>query len=350
MLAAILVALAAAELSVRLLVPQPATMRFKRFVKTLQLYRWHDYVNVMENDPELFWRLAANQKLPEGDWPLRGLISNAEGLREDHEIPLDKPPGELRLLFLGDSCTFGYGLLHREGFVYRLEAKLRAAFPQAHLQCINAGVPGYTLFQGLRFLETRGFRYQPDLVVLNFGWNDGSQWAGAGDLDRYGPRLVCRYAPQLRASRLYQLAWSAIESWTTTHDTAGRPRLLPEEFRSLLGQTEEEARRHGADVLLLSWAARFNVANDGMKNSQTPYQREMLAYGRQLRFGPERAAGVVDFVPVVQELAKKHTPDDVFFDHGHATALANERLAEALAKKLIPWVRERLAEAKQDAK
>ncbi len=204
------------------------------------------------------------------------------------------------------------GLLHHEGFVYRLEAKLRAEFPQARLECINAGVPGYTLFQGVRFLETRGFRYQPDLIVLNFGWNDGSQWAGAGDLDRYGPRLVCRYAPRLRESRLYQLAWAAVESWNTS-DAARRPRVRPEEFRSLLAQTEEEARRHGADLLLLVWAGPFNIAADAESPEvRTPYQRETLAYGHQLRLGPEQADGLVDFVPVVQELAKKHRPAGYF--------------------------------------
>jgi lysophospholipase L1-like esterase len=248
------------------------------------------------------------------------------------------------LLFVGDSCTFGFGLLHHEGFVYRLERKLRAEFPRARLECINAGVPGYSLFQGFRFLETKGFRYQPDLIVLNFGWNDaGNCWAGAGDVDRYGPRLICRYAPGLRASRLYQLAWSAVENWSTNH-SAGRPRVRPVEFRSLLAQTDEEARRHGADLLLLVWAAPFNLATGaGAQEVLTPYQREMLAYGRQLRLGPGQADGLVDLVPVVQELAKKQSPSAIFLDHVHATSLANERFAEALAKKLIPWVRWRLS-------
>ncbi len=345
-LISLLLAFGVAELAVRLFVPQPATMRFKRFVKSLQLFRWHDYVHVMENDPELFWRLVPNQKLPEDSWPLRGVISNGQGLREDHEIPPQKQPGELRLLFLGDSCTFGYGLLHHEGFVYRVEAKLRSEFPGARLECINAGVPGYTLFQGVRFLETRGFRYQPDLIVLNFGWNDGSQWAGAGDLDRYGPRLVCQYAPQLRESRLYQIAWAAVESWNANNAPA-RPRLQPEEFRSLLAETDEEARRHGADLLLLDWAGPFNIGAEKPPEACTPYQLETLAYGQKLRFGPEQAEGLVDFVPVVQEMAKKHPSSAIFLDHVHATSLANERFAEAVAKKLIPWVRSRLAEEKQ---
>lgn len=152
---------------------------------------------------------------------------------------------------------------------------------------------------------------------------------------------------KLRESRLYQLAWAALESWNTS-DAAPPPRVQPEEFRSLLAQTEVEARQHGADLLLLVWAGPFNIAADAESPEiRTPYQRETLAYGHRLRLGLEQADGLVDFVPVVQELGKKHRPADIFFDHVHATSLANERFAEALAKKLIPWVRWRLAEAKQ---
>ena len=343
-LVSLLVALVLAELLVRLLVPQPSNMRFEHFVKGLQLYRWRDYATVIENDPELFWRLAPNRTLPQNAWPLRGVISNGQGLREDHEIPFEKPPGELRVLFLGDSCTFGYGLLHHEGFVYQVEAKLRSEFPQVRLECINAGVPGYTLFQGVRFLETRGFRYHPDLIVLNFGWNDGSQWAGVGDPHHYGPWLVSQYAPKLRESRLYQIVWTAIDRWKND-EAPGRPRLLPEEFRSLLAQVHEDARRQGAELLLLVWAGPFNIAPDVPRDYATSYQSDMRTYGQQeLRFGPEQTAGLVDLVPIVREMAKTQFPSAIFLDHVHATSLANERFAEAIAKKLTPWVRARLAE------
>ena len=146
-----LLALAVAEVSLRLLVPQPATMHFQRFVKSLRLYRWYDYAQVMENDPELFWRLAATQKLPDDAWPLRGVISNGQGLREDHDIPLEKPPGTLRLLFVGDSCTFGYGLLHHESFVHRVGAKLRSAFPRRTWNASTRGFPVIRCSRGCVF-------------------------------------------------------------------------------------------------------------------------------------------------------------------------------------------------------
>lgn len=80
-------------------------------------------------------------------------------MREDHAIPKPKQPGQIRLLFLGDSVTFGYLVSHTETFVQRAEEELRARFPDASIECINAGVPGYTLFQGWGFLETEGYSY-----------------------------------------------------------------------------------------------------------------------------------------------------------------------------------------------
>ncbi len=108
----------------------------------------------------------------------------------------------------------------------------------------------------------------------------------------------------------------------------------------MLAQVHEDARRQGAELLLLVWAGPFNIAPDVPKDFATSYQRDMRTYGQQeLRFGPERATGLVDLVPIVREMAKKQFPSAIFLDHVHATSLANERFAEAIAKKLARWVR-----------
>ena len=47
-------------------------------------------------DPELFWRFAPNIRLPADYWPLFGVLSNGQGLREDHDIAIPKPAGEIQ--------------------------------------------------------------------------------------------------------------------------------------------------------------------------------------------------------------------------------------------------------------
>jgi hypothetical protein len=142
------------------------------------------------------------------------------------------------------------------------------------------------------------------------------------------------------------MAWGAIGRWKES-DVPSRARILPEEFRSLLAQIHEDARRHGIDLLLLVWPVELNIARNLPPNVQvhTDYQLELLDYGRhKLRFGPERADGLVNLIPIVEEMAKKQPTSAIFLDRSHATSLANERFADAIAKKLIPWVRWRLAE------
>jgi len=48
-------------------------------------------------------------------------------------------------------------------------------------------------------------------------------------------------------------------------------------------------------------------------------------------------------IPIVEEMAKSQPTPDIFLDRTHATSMANERFADAIAKKLIPWVRAQLA-------
>jgi hypothetical protein len=47
--------------------------------------------------------------------------------------------------------------------VNRTEVDLRERHSSTAIECIDAGVPGYSIFQGWRFLESRGFAFDPDL-------------------------------------------------------------------------------------------------------------------------------------------------------------------------------------------
>jgi hypothetical protein len=164
--------LGAAEILSRVLAPERPLVRLEQFTRIVEDRHKFHFEDIFQSDPDLFWRLAPGIRLPDDAWPMFGLISNQQGVREDHEIPSAKNDDEIRILFLGDSCTFGYRLAFEDTYVQRTEALLREKFPGISIDCINAGVPGYTLFQGWRLLETRGLRFQPDLVVLSFGWNE----------------------------------------------------------------------------------------------------------------------------------------------------------------------------------
>jgi lysophospholipase L1-like esterase len=71
-----------------------------------------------------------------------------------------------RLLFLGDSFTYGLGASDDEIFVNITAKNL------GDVEVLNAGVNGYGQRDQLAMLDAIGDRLQPDLVVLMFFWND----------------------------------------------------------------------------------------------------------------------------------------------------------------------------------
>ncbi len=106
-------------------------------------------------DPVLGWRLipsaARNAHTSEFQLVYR---TNAEGLRE-RELADD---GRLRVLFLGDSQTFGEGVEVGRRFSDRVGEALGVF-------SINAGVPGWGLHQMVDWFTLDGWRLRPDIVV-----------------------------------------------------------------------------------------------------------------------------------------------------------------------------------------
>ena len=110
-------------------------------------------------DPQLGWRNVPGFIATTLEEPL---TINSKGLR-DREYEWDKPAGKRRVLVLGDSFTWGYGVADDEIFTEVLEAKLAPGW-----QVINTGVSGWGTDQEYLYLVEEGFDYHPDLVVLAF--------------------------------------------------------------------------------------------------------------------------------------------------------------------------------------
>jgi len=98
---------------------------------------------------------------------------NSEGLR-DREFSFEKPPDVYRVIMLGDSTTFGWGVKAEDTAAKFLERKLNANLPAGYnrAEVMNAGVGNYDTVQEVTYYETIGWKYHPDLVVLVFFIND----------------------------------------------------------------------------------------------------------------------------------------------------------------------------------
>ena len=95
----------------------------------------------------------------------RKLSINSKGLR-GREYDYTKQPGTSRILVLGDSFGWGYGVADEEVLAAVLEQQLQR--DGLDWEVLNGGVSGWGTDQEYLFLTSEGFKYAPDIVVLAF--------------------------------------------------------------------------------------------------------------------------------------------------------------------------------------
>jgi len=159
--------------------------------------RWQDNLEthlLYEPSLELLWQYRPNLRLRLQCQPHYGqerryeFRTNSHRMREV-EFPLTKPADEFRIICIGDSCTAGYGVPAEQTYASQLHALLADRLPQRPSRVINAGVEGYTSFQGLQLLQGRLLPMAPDACVVAFSVND------------YTPRPQSDRVAQLKLSR-----------------------------------------------------------------------------------------------------------------------------------------------------
>ena len=92
-------------------------------------------------------------------------VLNSLDLR-DEEIPA-KREAELRILAVGDSFTYGFGVEEPETFVRQTERLLRKREPGRDIRVINGGIGGGP-FRQAAWLREVGLGLEPDVVVQTF--------------------------------------------------------------------------------------------------------------------------------------------------------------------------------------
>lgn len=107
-----------------------------------------------------------------GELMLRPFATNSWGLRS-RELEKRKAPGVYRIVGLGDSHMFGWGVGQDEMYLSLLERRLeRTALPGRRFEVVNCAVPGYnTILEVARF-EVLCAGFEPDLVLLHIVGND----------------------------------------------------------------------------------------------------------------------------------------------------------------------------------
>lgn len=287
-------------------------------------------------DPELFFRLRPNLDLAQtGNPRLFDLQTNALGLR-GRELEIEKPAGTLRVIALGDSCTFGSGAGAQETYPAQLEQRLLAMRPDLRVEVVNAGVPGFTSYQALRWLETEGFAMSPDVVVFATGVNDATP-ARAGGKRQFGAgrELTDReYAQALRSQAgwgITRLLWRQgihLAAAPSSGPASVKRRVPLEEYEGNLAALASQAEANGATPVILSWPFEHQIRGE-------PAFNELEAEARRYQVAAREAARRNDvlFVDLAPALAGR---EDLFIDMVHLNASGYGVVAEAVATALKP--------------
>lgn len=174
--------------------------------------------------------------VPRKDWMWRSCVGG-HGFRSRTTPVRDDAR---RIVFLGDSFLFGWGVHDHESLTEQLEARFLAAAPEATtIQCVNLGVPGYNIEQEFLVLSANQDRVRADAVVL---------CCTANDLE---PQIVVPYRPE----RIYRHAW--LNSWFIERSKPLVNSLLPLDRQLPLN------RYIGAIDVDASWTANRVKLADG---------------------------------------------------------------------------------------
>ncbi|MDD4895120.1 MAG: SGNH/GDSL hydrolase family protein [Candidatus Omnitrophica bacterium] len=125
-------------------------------------------IYIPSNNPRLGYELRPNSKIIfkgiRVKLPPTQIAISSDGLR-DYRYTVTKPQGTFRIVILGDSIGFGWGVELEDTFAKRLEARLNNN-QKLKYEVINFSVPGYNTLQDIEILKTKALIYHPDLVIM----------------------------------------------------------------------------------------------------------------------------------------------------------------------------------------
>jgi len=168
---------------------------------------------------------------------------NSLGLRN---APLEPSaaPDELRVLCMGDSCTFGVGVRMEEAYPAQLQVRLQETLPSRRVVVYNGGVPAYSSAQGSLYLDMYANSLRPGIVIWCFAHED-SNIAPVSDTV-----ALQYYIPWLARSQLYAFIRAMLVG-LHARQHGSVLRVSPEEAVAHLTEDNATLRRTGARLVLL---------------------------------------------------------------------------------------------------
>ncbi len=121
--------------------------------------------------PSAHWKVVYELK-PSMNVTFTGkkLITNSDGWREEEFKKKDNDT--FRIIGIGDSYMFGWGVEVNERYMDALEIKLNEFSQKKDYETYTLAVPGYNFVMSEEVLEKYGMALEPDMVIYEFVNND----------------------------------------------------------------------------------------------------------------------------------------------------------------------------------
>ena len=218
------------ETGSRVVSPDMQSQRFRQINQIVMFLGTQPSDLMLDFDSERFWRLKPDVTINDPNntfW--QGTVSNSLGFRCP-EFLLEKQPSTLRVVCFGDSSTFGIGARMEDTWPAQLQQMLAdktdqpgSRSPESNIrrvEVINAGVPGYTSYQGLQHMRQKLDLLDPDIVMASYANNDFWHWDNQTD-DQHAGRLkhnghVRRVLMHSRFVQVIDAAFSRLQNHVTT--------------------------------------------------------------------------------------------------------------------------------------
>jgi len=280
----------------------------------------HEDIGWMRKDPQRYWRFnsgtfeMASSEVGE----VTTFRINQDGIRHSGPV-VPKQKGVRRIVCLGDSTTFGVDLQDVFTYPSQLEKKLNDGTDGFHYEVINAGVPGYTTYQGTQFLREKYSAWAPDIITIYFGENDNYDVKRFyQELDNNGMKKVDLFLR--RTLRTYSFVKKITQSLHIGLDAAVHKAERAEAFIDHLEALIDFAQEKNIRAYLVTYPTYNEVFGDA------PH-----AYNARIR---ESAAKYnVELVDLVA-LFRAEKDKKLFRDNLHHTPQGSELVANALFSAL----------------
>jgi lysophospholipase L1-like esterase len=305
--------------------------------------------DLFQRDAQLGWKLKPNTpgNAEENTW------INSYGMRGPERSPY-KPERSIRILFLGDSITYGLRLQDQDCYPQHTE-KLLHDRGYASVECLNAGVPGYSTWQEFLYYDAHLQPYQPDIVVLSFCLNDVLNTYTGINYGDYGKNDPVPYIEdnwidyiRRRSSILkmgnhiyYQLLYGRTQQEDAIYregldvlslqEKAHYPEIIEawEETNRFVQKIAQTAHSQNAKFLLVVFPFLFTDQN----LVRTAWSPPPL-----LNFANEQHYPTLDMLPIIQqdmERANLSDFDTVFMDDCHPTARTSRLAAQSIVQEIL---------------